>query len=361
MGVYQRRPTLARAGTFGLAIHGATIYTSAIRRGPSGLERRPARCIFSASLNESTLHVSPGAGQGNRVGLDDGRAGIRPLLRAVERTSWMLRSVFDDLVTTTFPSDCRVCGEPLLRSTVLPICESCRVAVAPQKMALCRCCGEALDMESVRMTPAEGLICVACRTVPPMFERAVAYAVYEDELREMIHLLKYERMAGVAKLLGGLLAESMLTLRGAAAGELVVAAVPLFPAKQRARGYNQAELLADAAIAELRERAPEWKLRRLSGLLTRRRDTQSQFELTPRGRRRNLEGAFAVDELKIPIGCEVLLVDDIYTTGATARECARVLRRAGARKVWVATLARAQKPTVAMWDEGSMHAAQGFG
>jgi predicted amidophosphoribosyltransferase len=99
----------------------------------------------------------------------------------------------------------------------------------------------------------------------------------------------------------------------------------------------------------------------LSGLLTRRRDTQSQFELTPRGRRRNLEGAFAVDELKIPIGCEVLLVDDIYTTGATARECARVLRRAGARKVWVATLARAQKPTVAMWDEGSMHAAQGFG
>ncbi|MDP9051161.1 MAG: ComF family protein [Acidobacteriota bacterium] len=320
-----------------------------------------ARCIFSVSLNESTLHVSPGAAPGNGAGLDDGRAGIRPLLRAVERTGLLLRSVLDDLVTTTFPSDCRVCGEPLLRATSLPICDQCRVATEAQTSALCRCCGEALEMEDVRITPAEGLLCFPCRAVQPMFERAVAYAVYEDELREMIHLLKYERMGGVSKLLGGMLAESILTLRAETARDLVVVAVPLYPAKQRQRGYNQAELLADAAIAELRAREPEWKLRRLSGLLARRRDTQSQFELTPRGRRRNLEGAFEIDAAKLPIGCEVLLIDDIYTTGATARECARVLRRAGAHKVWVATLARAQRPAIAMWDASSMHAAQGFG
>ncbi len=216
-------------------------------------------------------------------------------------------------------------------------------------------------MEDVRIAPAEGLLCFACRAVPPMFERAVAYAVYQDELREMVHLLKYEQMGGVAKLLGGLLAESILTLRQEAARDLVVVSVPLFPAKERQRGYNQAELLADAAIAELRVADPDWKLRRVAGLLSRRRDTTSQFELTPRGRRRNLEGAFEVDAAKMSIGCEVLLIDDIYTTGATARECSRVLRRAGARKVWVATLARAQKPQVAMWDESAMHAAQGFG
>jgi ComF family protein len=215
-------------------------------------------------------------------------------------------------------------------------------------------------MENVRIAPAEGLLCYPCRAVPPMFERAVAYAVYEDKLREMIHLLKYERMRGVAKLLGGLLAESILTLRAEAARELVVVSVPLFPAKERQRGYNQSELLADAAIAELHRVVPEWRLRR-ANLLLRRRDTASQFELSARGRRRNLEGAFGVDADQFPIGCEVLLIDDIYTTCTTARECARVLRRAGARKVWVATLARAQKVRVAMWDEGAMVTPQGFG
>lgn len=184
-----------------------------------------------------------------------------------------------------------------------------------------------------------------------MFERAVAYAAYEDELREMVHLLKYERMRPVADLLGVHLAEAVWMLREQAARELVVIAVPLFPSKERVRGYNQSVLLADAAIAHLRVLAPGWSLRRVDGVLTRRRDTRSQFELNTRSRRRNLEGAFAVDAAKLTPGCEVLLIDDIYTTGATARECSRVLRRAGAAKVWVATLARAQKATVAMWEQ----------
>jgi len=241
------------------------------------------------------------------------------------------------------------------------VCDGCVAAVTPQAMALCRRCGEALDMESVSVAPAEGLLCRVCRAAPPMFERAVAYAVYEDELRAMVHLLKYERMQALADVLGGWLAKAMLRLREEAARELIVVAVPLFPGKQRQRGYNQSELLADAAIAELCRDVPDWSLRRMGGVLTRRRDTRGQFELDLRSRRRNLEGAFAADAARLPAGCEVLLVDDIYTTGATARECARVLRRAGAGKVWVATLARAQKVSVAMWDGSPLGAAQGFG
>ena len=297
------------------------------------------------------------------AGPDGGRLRT-PLFRGLTaHVTSSLSSVLDDLVTTAFPSDCRICSRPLLRSTVLPICDTCRASVPMQSDALCRQCGEALDidMESARFAaPAEGLLCYPCRAVPPMFERAVAYAVYQGQLREMIHLLKYERMAGVAKLLGGMLAESILTLQSEAGRELTVVAVPLFPGKQRQRGYNQAELLAAAAIAELHRSTPNWKLRPAPGLLSRRRDTLSQFELNPRSRRRNLEGAFAPDPSRLTPGCEVLLVDDIYTTGATARECARVLRRAGARKVWVATLARAQTPRVALWDGASTGVTQGF-
>jgi ComF family protein len=287
-----------------------------------------------------------GAGAGG----NDGRAGLWALTGLAGR---MFLGAANDLVTTTFPADCNVCGEALVRASAVPVCDACRESPKPQTMALCRICGGAMEMDSVRFAaqfPVEGLLCTECRLAPPQFERAVAYSVYEGKMREMVHLLKYERMRGVAKVLGGRLADAIQMLRGAAGNELVVVTVPLFAAKQRQRGYNQAELLADAALNELRRREPAWRLKRMAGVLMRRRDTRSQFELTPRGRRRNLQGAFAADKTKLAAGCEVLLVDDIFTTGATARECSRVLLRAGASKVWVATLTRAQAVRVAMWE-----------
>jgi ComF family protein len=223
-------------------------------------------------------------------------------------------------------------------------------------MTLCGRCGEALDMEGVRFAgqfPVEGLLCSPCRMAPPEFERAVAYAIYQDALREMVHLLKYERMSAVARPLGRMLARAIEMLESETGRELLVIAVPLFPSKERERGYNQAVLLADAALAELKVSRPEWKLQARHGVIRRVKDTRSQFELTPKGRRRNLQGAFAVSNGSALVGREVLLVDDIYTTGATARACSSVLRKAGASKVWVATVSRAQPEMVASWDKPS--------
>jgi len=255
--------------------------------------------------------------------------------------------LLDDVGTTIFPADCRCCEGPLERVAAVPVCEACVGRVTRNIMFGCRRCGEAidldLDLEDVRFAGmlAEGFLCRECRLATPEFARAVAYASYDGEMRGLIRLLKFHRVRGVARLLGERMAEAVLQLEGEAAKELMVIAVPLFRSRERQRGYNQSVLLADEALGRLRELRPEWKLIRSHKALERRKSTESSFVLSRKGRRRNLSGAFRVcAEVR---GREVLLIDDILTSGATARECARALMRAGAAKVWVATLARAQK------------------
>jgi len=234
-----------------------------------------------------------------------------------------------------------------------PVCTACVERVGPQTGALCEICGESLGMESARFAAAMGVsACTLCRLAPPDFARAVAYTAYDEELREMLHLLKYQRVLALAdKPLGEWLASAVMTLAADADAEVMVIAVPLFAARERQRGFNQSVLLADAAVSRLKKVWPG--LATAHRAMERVRDTEAQFGLTTHQRRKNLRGAFRVADTEAVHGREVLLVDDIMTTGATARECARVLMRAGAAKVWVATLARVQAENVVgavMWD-----------
>ncbi len=297
---------------------------------------------------DSNTGVPPGPPGGPPGGVEEWRA----ISRVLKSPGQIVRSVFDDLITTFFPGDCRACGGPLLKAGTSPLCNECVRELREQSATLCVRCGEALDVDGLhyeRQFGAEALLCSPCRMTPPEFERAAAWGLYEDGMRELIHLLKYEGVEGAAKPLGQLLARVMVSLaEGGMPRDLAVIAVPLFPAKQRLRGYNQSARIVDEVSEELR-RAGGWTLRAAHGALRRIRDTESQFGLTASGRRRNLRGAFVVADPAAVAGREVLLVDDIYTTGATARECARVLRQAGAAKVWVATVARAQREMVARW------------
>jgi ComF family protein len=115
--------------------------------------------------------------------------------------------------------------------------------------------------------------------------------------------------------------------------------VPLHSSKLRQRGFNQAELIAKYALKGI----PPDRMQLNSKLLERVRVTQSQIGLTRHQRRENLRGAFSIAKPHGLTSREVLLVDDVFTTGTTVSECARVLRRAGASNVYVATVARTLK------------------
>ena len=211
-----------------------------------------------------------------------------------------------------------------------------------QTAALCTRCGDALGMESARMAAAMGHTeCTMCRLAPPAFTQAVAFGEFDAELRAALHLVKFEGSRSTAEhLLGKHLAQAILKLQ-TAADDLVVVPVPLFTERESKRGFNQAELLARAAVKRLKNQRPG-KLTLATNAMQRVVDTRSLFSLNPTQRRAQLRGAFKVVNAAAVAGREVLLIDDIMTTGATARECSRVLLNAGVAKVWVATVAKAQ-------------------
>jgi ComF family protein len=140
-----------------------------------------------------------------------------------------------------------------------------------------------------------------------------------------------------------MLAEAIAQLLPEAPPEMLVAPVPLHRSKHRQRGFNQARALAGYAMDALRKSHPSWRLSLAPATLIRLRSTESQAGLTPRQRRQNVRGAFRVSDPAAVRGKHVLLVDDILTTGATARAAAQSLIKAGAASVYVATLARARR------------------
>jgi ComF family protein len=225
----------------------------------------------------------------------------------------------------------------LIEVSRLPVCHDCLNAVRPLEGSFCAVCGEGLASPLFDKLPDD--LCGLCQRAHPPFERAVAWGSYEAGLRDLIHIFKYQQVRPAVQELAPKLAEAILRLEPAIPlGRIAVVPVPLHRRKKAQRGFNQSEWIARAALKRLGQ--PE-RFELLSGVLVRQRETESQIGRTRHQRRENLRGAFAVAG---PVeGRDILLVDDVYTTGTTVSECARVLRKAGAARVWVATVARTLK------------------
>ena len=292
------------------------------------LRQLQVRCVFRRDSGSLTFDVPPSETSS---------------WRAVAR---VLRSPVDAVSCALFPASCALCGSPLPHLSSVPICEVCWTEFPVQSGDVCSRCGDPLESPlfagPISAGGARSSLCRSCRLAPPPFERAVSYGPYQDRMKAAIHALKYDRLHGAAKRLGRMLAAAIAQLADEAPGEMLVVPVPLHRTKHSERGFNQARSLAASALAVLGKTYPEWRLKLASTTLMRLRATQSQAGLTPRQRRLNVRRAFTVSDPSAVAGKHVLLIDDIFTTGATARAAAKTLIDAGAASVWVATLARAR-------------------
>lgn len=244
----------------------------------------------------------------------------------------------ESLFATLFPAECRLCNEPLVRISRLPVCEPCINTIPPPTFPQCCVCGEivpqlpAFSEETQPELPGmEELLCGLCRRARPSYARAVSVGTYEGALRGLIHLLKYQRVLPAAKAIAELLFVPCRQLVAETGEDCVMVPVPLHGSRSSERGFNQSSLIANLLAKSCGLPCVE--------VLRRIRPTVSQTGLTRHQRRQNVRGAFAADKSAVT-GKKFILFDDVFTTGTTAEECSRVLKRAGALQVWVLTAAR---------------------
>lgn len=237
-----------------------------------------------------------------------------------------LRRELLGLTELCFPAVCPLCHEPLARTE--SFCAACLDALSPLISPCCPCCN--LPFAGV---DGSDHLCLSCLQNPPPFAWARAIGRYDGTLRLAVQRFKYQGDFNLDKPLAWLLHEALQQVLQAFRPDLLVA-VPLHPSRLRHRSYNQALLLARVLGRRMQVPAP-------ARLLLRTRSTPPQIGLKVIERRRNLRGAFTVRGALD--GERILLIDDVMTTGATARECSRTLLEAGAGAVAVAVLARAAR------------------
>lgn len=236
-------------------------------------------------------------------------------------------------MTRVFPGldqRCGICGS-CLDCGVLPgghtrICGACLAALELRTGGFCPRCGLLFALPGEAVSP-----CLDCRLLPPPWREVYFFGRYEGLLKELVLRFKFQAQIGLTRVLQDLLAATLRS-RAAPCFERIVP-VPLHPAKLRARGFNQSLELA-RGIAGFASRGLACQA------LTRIRDTPAQHTLPRSLRMDNLKGAFLADS-DLVRGLSILLVDDILTTGATAKAAAKTLLNAGARDVSLLILARA--------------------
>ncbi|MCG3149242.1 MAG: hypothetical protein PCFJNLEI_02702 [Verrucomicrobiae bacterium] len=226
-----------------------------------------------------------------------------------------------------YPRNCRFCTTPLTETQVGVVCPACLATAKPITPPFCRRC--ALPFSGQLDAQIE---CGYCQDLEFHFSSAYAACRAEGVVRDCIHRLKYNREIYYLPHLAGWLIDAGRRWIDWAQVDAIVP-VPLHPVKERSREFNQAKLLAQELARAVGR--PLWPQ-----VIRRVKATPSQTRLDARSRRVNMRGAFAIRSAAALAGRRVVLVDDVFTTGATLDACASILLRSGTTDVIALTVAR---------------------
>ena len=244
----------------------------------------------------------------------------------------MIHDLLVGVHSLLFPASCPGCGIPVEDIRTMPLCAACFNRIPRVLPPWCRCCGFSLAHSGAGVD-----LCGRCRTKRFSFDSVISACHYETPVKELITALKYQGQLSVAPFLGNLLSAAVMERLGTDPADGIVP-VPLHPIRMRERTFNQALALAQ----ELSKRTglPCW-----NKLLIRERATPPQADLSKKERLANVRAAFSFGGGSPLRAMRILLVDDVFTTGATANACAKLLKQAGADQVTIVTVARQELHT----------------
>jgi ComF family protein len=245
----------------------------------------------------------------------------------LSRVQSVAKPVFGPVLDYALPPRCPACGD--IVSAAGAFCAPCWQSIDYIGDPLCKTCGVELPSQAI----GDEALCGACLADPPPFERARAVMRYGEVGRTIAHRLKYGRRVSLARVMA---AQMQRLLALPTDGDALLVPVPLHRWRIWSRGFNQAALIG-------RQLARSTGLPLETGLLRRTKNTPPLHSLGARARQKAVTGAFALapDARMHLAGKTVILIDDIWTTGATAAACARMLKRGGAARVEILCWTRA--------------------
>ncbi|MDD5115669.1 MAG: ComF family protein [Candidatus Omnitrophica bacterium] len=240
----------------------------------------------------------------------------------------MLRGFFRGIRDLIYPNFCPGCKNKISPAGKQDlICGDCWEKIERNLPPFCVYCGRRLEKRGAAVN-----ICARCLRNEFHFDRAFSPCSYTGIIKKLIHEFKYSGRDYLGEPLGRLMNDFIRDYRLPIEYMDFIVPVPLHKSRLREREFNQAQLLSE-------EIAGEFDKEVLTGILVRNRQTRTQTELSPEERRRNVKSSFSVRDKKAVKGANILLVDDVLTTGATSSEAARVLKDSGAGIIFVMTLA----------------------